>query len=1557
FTLLKDFLVGNEIVFEKHSALKATNRLFVFLIGNPGASVSMQIKHGEDKSPAPKITDFSANPSKIKRGVSSTLSWQTENADSCEIRPEIGVVDPSGSTVVLPEETTTYTLTATGTGNPATDTVTVTIENSAPVAETQTVTTDEDTAVVIALTGSDVDGDNLTYAVTVQPEHGTLSGTPPALTYTPNENYNGSDSFSFKANDGQADSNTAAVNLNINQVNDVPVARAGSNQTVFVRDTVALNASASADVDGDSLSFRWTFIDIPEGSAAVLSDGSAESPTFTPDLAGTYEVQLIVNDGEVDSPADQVVIIANPRMVYVPDVVTMAQADAEAALLAAELVVGAIIFENSETVEEGSVIRQSPVAGTSVVGNSVVNLTISMGSKNQPPTVSFNASPTSIEQGQSSTLTWRSLRGESAHIDNGIGTVSPEGTALVSPESTTTYTLTVTGSTGTVNARVTVYVTATPEPQPEGSYGEQYEDLVPSDATVDQYDPARFSLITGLVNDINEKPIPGIAITVHSHAEYGSVITNEQGRFSIPVEGGGTLTIVYQKQGLIPAQRKVYVPWNDNVVAETVVMITADPVATTLTFDGNADTVMTHKSEDVVDASGKRAVTMVFNGDNKAYLIDEQGNDVQELITITTRATEYRTPEAMPARLPPNSAFTYCAELSVDGAQRVRFDKPVTTFIDNFLSFPVGSIVPVGYYDRDKGNWVPSENGVVVELLDTDDDGVADALDADGDGMPDDLDGDGSFNSEIRGLSDSERYTAGATFWRVQMNHFTPFDCNWPFGPPADAIASNATGTSFVDQQNSSLFGTTAGQSLGDRKCLASFVEQRSRVFHEDISIPGTDMTLHYTSSRAAGYNPGVISVPVSGETVPESLIKIIVETYVVGKKYEIELPPEPNQIAEIEWDGLDYMGRPVQDSVIAHVRIGFVYHGVYFQPNTGGRAFGQAGTNALTVATRREVTIWNDTKMPIIIGKGSLAEGWTLSAHHQISPLSQNILLKGDGTISRNNAAIIGTYAGDGSGSQFFEGMGGPATSAKIPNPSSLAMDIEGNLYIFSSHLPGWQNWRSYILKVDTEGIVTTFSGAAGFWGYNGYIAADAQGNIYHSAYYNWYGGANGGCVQKVTPEGERTTVLGACGSDDYSYSGIVFRGMHIDNQSNIYAAVSTHKVLKMDPAGVLTVVAGNGTAGSEGDGGPAIQAQLNDPTDVYLDDEGNLYIAERYRVRKVDSSGIITTVAGGGARGTVGNDGLATEAYLNGVEEISMDSAGNLYIVESWNNSVRKVNTHGVITTVAGFNNTSGGYSGDGVFGTQAQLNRPTDVLIDAAGNIFIADMFNGRVRKVSSPSSGIEVATAESAFSFTEESGLGYIISREGRHMKTIDLNTGVALRAFGYDEENHLVAINDQFGNTIHIERDAVNDVPTAIISPDGIRTELTIDANNHLKRVTYADGSYYDFEYTPDGLMLVETEPAGNRFEHGFDDKGRLKEVLDEEGGHWTYTRTVDINSEILAEVLSTEGDLTTFLDHTDSTGKYTSTITNPAGALTHFEQSSDGLTENHLLPCGTDLEY
>jgi RHS repeat-associated protein len=1452
FVFLRDFLAGDELVFEKDIALKATNGLIVFLMGDPGASLSMQISGIKAPVTPPQINAFTAEPASMKRGESATLSWQTLYAESCVIEPGIGAVDPSGSVSVTPTDSTVYKLTAEGAGDPATAAATVTIENSAPVAQ------------------------------------------------------------------------------------------AGPDRDVFVDDTVMLDGSGSVDVDQDSLNFSWNFVSIPQGSTAALSESSIVNPTFIPDVDGNYEIRLIVNDGSGNSDSDTVIISARPRMVAVPIVVEKPRADAEASILAARLVVGAISFEHSETVAHDHVISQSPVAGISVVENSAVDLIVSLGSENQPPTVNFSSSPSSISKGGSATLSWTSLRADSAHIDKGIGKVSVEETIDVFPEHTTIYTITVTGPAGSANARVMVQVTGKPAPQPEGSYGERYEDLVPPDATVDQYDPKRFSLITGLVQDIDQLPLPGVAITIHSHAQYGSVFTDDRGRFSIPVEGGGTLTVIYQKQGLIPVQRKVYVPWNDNAIAEAIVMIAEDPAVTTLTFDDDPNTVITHKSADITDESGTRAVTMVFTGDNKAYLVDEEGNDVQELTTITARATEYPTPESMPAKLPPTSAFTYCAELSVDGAQRVRFDRPVMIYVDNFLNFPVGSIVPVGYYDRDKGVWVPSENGVVVKLLDLDGDGIVDALDADGNDQPDDLDEDGFFIDEVKGLNDEQRYLPETTYWRAAIKHFTPCDLNWPIGAPPGAISPNPAGITVVDQQDSGKLGT-GEKSPNDIQCIASFVEQRSRVFHEDIPIPGTNMRLHYTSSRTSGYKPGVITIPASGDTVPESLQKIIVQVNVAGKTFELELPPAPNQVAEFEWDGFDHMGRGTSGTVVAYVKIGFVYKGVYYVPGRFGPAFGQPGQYPFTIPSRQEVTLWQYGSVPIARSAGVLAEGWTLSEHHQLSPLNPGILFKGDGTTSKNNVRVIDKIAGNGIAG--FSGDGGPATEARINYVTAIETDAAGNLYICD-----YINGR--IRKVDSDGTIST----ASYEGDPHDVTVDSAGNLYTARHLNSE-------VRKRSTDGAWIRIAGT-GRAGYSGDGgpavnaqINYpKAVEIDASGNLYIADTyNHRIRKIDTAGIITTVAGNGTRGHSGDGGSAIQAQITYPSDIVIDAAGNLFIAEGAYIRKVDNSGIITTMAGDGGWTNLDDGVPATQASLDEISGLAVDAWGNLYLTEIWNNHrVRKIDTLGIITTIAG--GVRGGYSGDGGPAADALLDRPTDVAVDAAGNIYISDWNNYRIRKVSTPSARLTATMSESDFAFTEENGTGFIMSSAGLHKKTIDLNSGVSLYEFIYDEESNLLYIIDQFENTISIERNA-SGMPIAIISPDGIRTGLSIDANNHLNRVTYADGSAYEIEYTTDGLMKAEIEPAGNRFEHKFDGQGRLKDVLDEEGGRWTYSRASDEKGGIMTEVLSAEGNITAFFDHTDSTGKYTSQITDPTGTVTQFVQSGDELTVNKSLPCGIDLEY
>ena len=173
---------------------------------------------------------------------------------------------------------------------------------------------------------------------------------------------------------------------------------------------------------------------------------------------------------------------------------------------------------------------------------------------------------------------------------------------------------------------------------------------------------------------------------------------------------------------------------------------------------------------------------------------------------------------------------------------------------------------------------------------------------------------------------------------------------------------------------------------------------------------------------------------------------------------------------------------------------------------------------------------------------------------------------------------------------------------------------------------------------------------------------------------------------------------------------------------------------VARVSPSGSLTVIAGNGTAGYSGDGGPALNASLNAPTGIVRDAAGNLYFCENlgYRIRRVSASGVITTIAGTGVPGYFGDGGPAVNAQVANVHGIALGADGSVYFADWGNNRVRKISPAGMITTVAGNGNAA--FAGDGGPATQASLSNPDGLSIDNAGNLFIADQSNGRIRKVS-------------------------------------------------------------------------------------------------------------------------------------------------------------------------------------------------------------------------------
>ena len=348
------------------------------------------------------------------------------------------------------------------------------------------------------------------------------------------------------------------------------------------------------------------------------------------------------------------------------------------------------------------------------------------------------------------------------------------------------------------------------------------------------------------------------------------------------------------------------------------------------------------------------------------------------------------------------------------------------------------------------------------------------------------------------------------------------------------------------------------------------------------------------------------------------------------------------------------------------------------------------------------------------------------------------------------------------GNGTAGFTGDGGVATSSELSQPTKMAGDAAGNIYILDA-------LNNRVRKVDANGIITTFAGngISGLSGDGGPavnaslalggnpflnpggLAVDAKGNVFISDFYNHR-------VRKVTPNGIITTVAGS-GPVGYpgSYSGDGGaainatldepEGIAFDAAGNLFISDwGNHRVRRVDASGTITTVAGNGLyqigVQNLGDGGLATNAILATPVDVVIDRLGNLYIADysNSAVRKVDTAGIITRIAGNGSITSYGGDGgLAINAGLYGPGSLALDGNGNVYVADRGNARIRMITPAGLISTVAG--GATAGSGGDGGPATSAQLNNPNGVWVTPSGNLLIGDTGNNRVRAVMAITSG--------------------------------------------------------------------------------------------------------------------------------------------------------------------------------------------------------------------------
>ncbi|WP_434046546.1 MULTISPECIES: DNRLRE domain-containing protein [Sorangium] len=1080
--------------------------------------------------------------------------------------------------------------------------------------------------------------------------------------------------------------------------------------------------------------------------------------------------------------------------------------------------------------------------------------------------------------------------------------------------------------------------------------------------------PVSVAVVKGKVATRAGAPISGVKVSVLHHdagnaESYGQVLTRADGAFELVVRGGQPLTMKYEKAGYLPVQRQVRTQWQRWSEAPDVVLIESDPVVTPVAL-GSTAVAQVARGSVQSDESGTRQATLLFpSGTTGTMTVPDLNGPPGATMTVAlpaevhVRATEYTVgpngPEAMPGTLPPTSGYTYAVELGLDeavaaGATKVEFNKPIPFYVENFLDFPVGMHVPLGYYDAEKGAWVPADDGRVIEILAVSG-GVA-SVDIDGDGAADsasELDALGISAEELGQLA--TQYTAGTSLWRSLITHFTPWDCNWSFGPgPDDEPPPDPS-----DDSDGS--GGDDGSDPDDPivEC-GSIIECETQTLGERLPITGTPFSLHYKSDRADNRDAYRLAIPLTNSAVPPRLERVEFKVTVAGRTFDfsVDCPCAPDQQYTFEWDGKDMFGRTVPGAQPVTVDIGNVYEGVYFVPaaqgamssgSGGGGSSGGGGPRSFAAPSnvvitgslaREEVSVgrrWESTLGAWRNGAAALG-GFSLSAHHVYDP-STSTLYRGDGSrrTARNMVSVVRRIAGDPSppiSPSSAEGV--RADSVHVERPFGIAVGPDGSIYYSD-----WQQ-NTRIRKITPDGLVATIAGGQAN-GYNGdnqpatqayltgprTIAVGPDGSIYFVDFRR---------VRRISPDGIITTVAGdgtsgsmvntapadgaLATSGPLDSNGSNVHDIAMSNDGNLYLALD-RAIRRVSLDGVITTVAGtldSHAASSSGDGGPAVQARFAAIRGLALGPDGSIYISDATqvvaanRIRRIDRNGIVTTFAGNGET-SMSNDGVYAVSSPIGVPgSLAVGPDGSVYFAASHsgggstpNRLIRRITPAGILTTIVGnratrpsmCTNTPCGLGGPA---TAAWL-RDGGGTLDVAphGSLIYTDYavsggapYRAIIARVDTALPGIKAGDIAIA---NDDGTEMYIFDPQGRHLATRDALLGTVRYQFGYDAAGRAITITDVDQQVTTIERDADGD-PTAIIAPTLQSTSLTLDAEGYLWKVTNPANETTTLLYYPNsGLPQSLEDPLGRLHEFEFDTEGRLIRDEDPAGGYKQLTRT------------------------------------------------------------------
>ena len=1126
-------------------------------------------------------------------------------------------------------------------------------------------------------------------------------------------------------------------------------------------------------------------------------------------------------------------------------------------------------------------------------------------------------------------------------------------------------------------------------------------DPIQTGVAPDTIAPVRVAVLKGKVKARDGSPLPGVAITILNHPEYGSTLTRLDGEFDMAVNGGSKLTVDYEREGYLSAQREADVPWQDYERLPDIVMIPMDDNSTFIDLSAPIDYQVAEGSE-ITDEDGARQGVLLFPQGTQAVMHLPDGS-TQPLDTMHVNITEYTVgesgPEAMPALLPPSVLYEYCVEISAQeamaqGASMVSLNQPIPYYFEDFLDFPVGAIVPTGYYDRDKGAWVPMPDGRVIEILGITG-GLAD-LDTNGDGEIDD-----PGEIDVVPIPDAEReklaqlYAPGQNLKRALISHFSILDCN-----DRRCLAPDAQPPTEDDPED----GEPDNEDPSDpcESSGGSVIKCQSQTLGESINIAGSSFSLSYAGDRVPGRKaPYKLGIPVGlgGEGgVPETLgyIKLIIE--VAGRTFEYEYPPDADLTHTFVWDGEDAYGRKLQGRQPISVSLCPGYEAVYMSADylvaleMGGSSFARAccsddgGGGSAIVDNILPRFAGNHFEMckewQGVIGSWEGIEqglgGWDLDVHHAYDPVGR-VLYLGDGRKrSAENTLLVITRAAGIPDEGCYSGDHGPATQAKLGQPRSVAVAADGSLFIADSG-------NNVIRKVVPGGIITTVAGGgtagppdygdggpaidARFF-YPNAVAVGPDGSMYI---------VDGGKVRKVDagPDGmidgsDIIDTVAGNGNGTYNCEGPAVATdvplpMPVDidigpnNDLYILGDIFYGCIHLVGQDGIMTVIAGSGD--TYGDGIPATESKFARPAGIAVAPDGGFYVADCIdnKVRYVDSDRIIHTFAGTGVWSYNGDGIPAKEANLGYPDDVEIGPDGSVYIVDVNNYRIRRVNPQGIISTFAGRGKVGfGDYGGDDGPASGAQIRKGNSVAVGPDGSVYFADHYAHVIRRVNTQIPGFSLTD----ILITSQDGTElYHFDQYGRHMRTLNALTGGLLVEFGYTPDGLLESVTDGDGNVTLVQRDG-DGVVQAIVAPFGQSTALGLDARGYLETITNPAGEVHQFTYYTDdfeGLMESHMDPRLNEYTYGYDTLGRLVGNLDPVGGGNTLDLTLapdmpDIDRGYKVDRTTAEGRITSYLTEYLETGDARIENTFPGGLKIDGMFVTDGSREI-AYPDGTVVSY